>query len=143
MEEVPIIYLEDYEGAEKENSKKKTRGKGRTWVKLKHFEKALEAELYIKEESIWKITSRKRSLDGERVEYRCKHGKYRKNECPVAIYLLYHSTDMTVSLYSTENQHHNHNAILLRGLEDNCKIIITELFKNSVQKANMYNYSCI
>lgn len=144
MEQETFFCLEDFEDQHEniENEQpqlkfSRSRGKGRDWVKIKEFTESSEAEAYVNEQNLWCKTSNKRTLDGEKIEFRCKYGKYRINECPAAIYLLYHATDVNkVSLFSTNCEHLHYQNNTSRGLDQDKKKIVEDLFKKGVQKPN-------
>lgn len=92
--------------------------------------------MYVKEKQIWSKSSTKSSLEGIRIEYRCIGGKYRTAECPAALYLLYHSTDMKVTLFETVCKHNDHDVDPQRGLSVAMKNFVKEKFEEGIQKPN-------
>lgn len=59
------------------------RGAGRVRVLLKKFDNPREAEDFLQKENTWSISSNKRTVQGDKVHYRCNKGEYRSmNECP-------------------------------------------------------------
>jgi hypothetical protein len=73
---------------------------------------------------------------GQRIDYRCSGGKFRSEECPAAIYLLYHSDSAAVSLFKTRSDHTNHNTNPSRGLPVDLKAFIKKKFDEGFQKPN-------
>lgn len=114
---------------------KKRRRVTRKWREVQTYPSALEAEKAVEQMKIWKRTSSKSTTTGKRVEYRCAEGKYRVSECPAGIYLLYHSSNTSVSLYETENEHANHTTHN-RGLSSDLKLFIEQKFADGISKPN-------
>ncbi len=59
--------------------------------------------------------------------YRCKKSKLRGSQCSASTYLLYHADSDKVSLYKTEVDH-DHDEEKVRGINDNVKKCIEELY---------------
>lgn len=135
-----VTYLEDFNESEGEENvvgkPKRTRQQNRIWLKREEFDSAEEAEKDVNSKKIWKKSSSKNTLDGSKVEYRCIGGKYRNNECPAGIYLLYHATSAKVSLFTTECDYDNHNTEPARGLDNELKNFIKQKYEDGIQKPN-------
>lgn len=84
----------------------------------------------------WKKSSLQHTNDGEKVIFRCAGGKYRTAECPAKLYLLYHADSAKVALYQTEADHANHDGNPSRGLPPDMKVVIKQLFSESIRKPN-------
>lgn len=98
------------------------RGTGHVWLLVKKFEDCKEAKQELKD---WSISSTKKTIQGEIVEYRCKKGNYRRNDCPVYMQLLYHSDSSSASIYKTDAEHeHNEHENNIRGLNNELKEFI-------------------
>ncbi|CAG9856466.1 unnamed protein product [Phyllotreta striolata] len=127
-------YVEDFVEIgleERSDSKpKRKRQPNRLWIKSREFDSVEEAHREVSGQKVWKIASKKSTLDGCKVEYRCSAGKYRVKECPAGLYLLYHSAGGKVSLFSTQRGHeHDDSADLSgRGLSQHVKNFIKERF---------------
>ena len=130
------IFVLDFVKYDSEIKNKRARGKARSWTKINVFEEASEAELYVKNARVWSKASAKQSHSGERVEFRCKKGKYRENECPSAIYLLYHSKDRKVTLFATNNEHNHQNVKSTYGMDKETQQFVINLFQKGVDKPN-------
>lgn len=107
----------------------------RKWHEVQKYSCALDAVNAVKEMGAWTKASSKSTTTGKRVEYRCTEGKYRVLECPAGLYLLYHSSSASVSLFVTENEHENHTSHN-RGLSSELKAFIKEKFKDGITKPN-------
>lgn len=137
------MYVEDFNGDESEDEDvvgvepKRKRQANRVWIKKEEFSSAEDAEKAVLSQHIWKKSSTKSTLDGCKVEYRCTKGKYRVLECPAGLYLLYHSTNLKVSLFTTECGHDNHNADLpTRGLRHEMKTFVKQKYEDGIKKPN-------
>lgn len=114
----------------------KRRRSNRIWLLRETFNSSKEAEDAVQARKIWKKSASSRTTAGLRVEYRCTAAKYRINECPAAVYLLYHSENTTVSLYETTDCHANHIDDPARGLSKEMKTFVEDLYRNKVTKPN-------
>ena len=91
-----------------EPTKEAGKRRDRRWIYDSAFEDQDAAQAWLAEEaqSLWSKTKAPRIVEsGERVEYRCNLVKKRGPQCNAAIYLLYHSTSLRVSLYKTDHDH--------------------------------------
>lgn len=113
---------------------KRPRRETRIWLEKKRYDSREEAEAVVNDRKIWKISSSKWTPSGRRVEYRCTAAKYRVDECPAAIYLLYHATTSSVSLYETQCEHANHCTDPSRGLSTAMKLFIQEKYNDGITK---------
>lgn len=96
-----------------------------TWLKeVTYHDSSKKAEQFVQQKNIWKITSSIYTPSGKRVTYHSTAGKYRMNECPAGLYLLYHSENQRVSIYCTTNSHANHVTDPGRGFSAKLKIFI-------------------
>ncbi|XP_077288303.1 uncharacterized protein LOC143912796 isoform X1 [Arctopsyche grandis] len=115
---------------------KKRRQRNRVWIKIGEFNSAKDAEENVASQNMWRKSSLKNSLDGRRVDYRCSAGKYRTNECPAGLYLLYHSNSDKVSMFLTKCAHDNHYMEQARGLDHETKAFIKDRFEEGIRKPN-------
>ena len=130
-----VSYAEDFydevsssEDDELHSPEPKRRRVNRVWLLQETFASSKEANDAVQARKIWKISASKRTNSGLRVEYRCTATKYRVNECPAALYLLHHSTNATVSLYKTTDDHANHVDDPTRGLSNEVKTFVAEKY---------------
>lgn len=71
------------------------------------------------------------------MEYRCSKGKYRQQECPSKLYLLYHCNSTKVSLFTTEAAHDHDNIVeSSRGLKNEIKEFVKQKYEEGIQKPN-------
>lgn len=119
-----------------ESAIKRRRGNNRTWRKIAEFESPTEAEESVNEERIWKKCDLKETTEGEKVVYRCTAGRYRKEECPAGLYLLYHCDSEAVSMFKTESNHANHVDDPTRGLSAEMQRFVKEKFSDGIRKPN-------
>lgn len=117
------------------NQQRAERSKNREWCKIAEFGNTEEVDEYIKREGIWSKCSAKKTLEGEEVEYRCKRGSYRVGECPTRMFCIFHATSEVVSVYAT-NSEHLHQELNTRGLDDEMKVVVKELYANGVEEPN-------
>lgn len=103
---------------------------------MKEFESKEDAERAVALEKVWKRTSVQKTFDGEKVIFRCIAGKYRVAECPVGVYLLYHSDSAKVSFFKTDCSHKNHDSHPSKGLPHDLKTFIREKFEEGIRKPN-------
>jgi len=75
---------------------KRRRGISRTWLKVATFSSFAEAERTVEEKGCWKKCSTSNCAEGSKVEYRCTAGRYRIDECPSRVYLLYYCDSLQV-----------------------------------------------
>lgn len=138
-----FTYIDDFhdessssedEELDAEQPQRKRRRVNRTWLKGETYESSAEAEEYVRSNKFWKISSSTSTASGKRVDYRCAAGKYRVNECPAGLYLLYHSTNLRVSVYRTENEHKNHITEPTRGLSIDVKNFVERKYKDGITK---------
>lgn len=115
---------------------KRRRQPNRVWIKFAEFHSAQDAEENVTTQNMWRKSSLKNSLDGRRVDYRCFAGKYRSNECPAGLYLLYHSNSHKVSMFLTECAHDNHYMEQARGLDHEIKVFVKDRFEDGIRKPN-------
>lgn len=138
-----VTYIEDfYESSDQESddepkAKKQRRTPiSRIWLKKEDFDDPTTAENFVNEKVIWKKSSCKSTFEGYKVEYRCTAAKYRVNECPSGIYLLYHADSTKVSLFETRSDHANHVTDPSRGLSAEMKLFVKEKFEDGIRKPN-------
>ena len=74
--------------------------------------------------------------DGRKVSYRCKKTKRHGPQCTAGIYLLYHADSDKVTKYETEVGHEHHQDEP-RGIDENVKKIIEDLFNDGVKKPKL------
>ena len=134
-----ITYIDDFIDAEDEDKlfeppAKRRCGPNRKWTKTEEFKLKEEAEKFIS--STWKKTSQKTTREGLKTEYRCTAGQYRTNECPTRLYLLYHVTNMRVSLFRCDADHVNHSHVPKQGLTAEDKLFVREKFEEGITKPN-------
>ena len=99
---------------------RKRRRANRVWIKVQEFQVPKDAEEAVGAEQVWRKDSSKNTLDGHKVYYRCSAGKFRRGEeCPAAVYLLYHAETSAVTLFKTENNHGNHVRSLVEDYRPN------------------------
>lgn len=131
--------MEDFnetDSYDENNSASKTRRRrqpNRVFINFEIFHSAEEAEENVISQNIWRKASVKNSLDGRQVHYRCSAGKYRANECPAGLYLLYHSNSNKVSMFLTESTHNNHFMEQVPDLDYDTKVFIKDKFEEGVQ----------
>jgi len=113
---------------------KRRRGPNRSWLQTAQFPTAQEAEQSLSEKGIWKKAVSRTSYEGRKIEYRCTEGLYRKQECPVGLYLLYHATNLTVSMFETECGHSNHEQQPQRGLSVDVSEYVKTKFEDVIRK---------
>ena len=75
-------------------------------------------------------------IQGVKVEFRCKKGVYRLNECPAMVQLLYHSESLAVSLFKTDAEHQHDGISNSRGLNSDLKEFIENKFRDGIEKPN-------
>lgn len=124
----------DSDDANCEPPTKKRRRENRTWLKKEVYANSVDAEKSI--HPLWKKCSSKNTVQGLRVNYRCTGGRYRIEECPAGLYLLYHSDSIQVSLYRTDCDHSNHAPDPLRGLPHEIKSFISKKYEEGISKPN-------
>ncbi|CAF1370537.1 unnamed protein product [Rotaria sordida] len=71
--------------------------------------------------------------NGSVVYYRYNKAKRHGPQCAARIYLLYHSDSDKITVYKTEVEHNNHHD-KLRGVDENVKQCIQELYNDGVMK---------
>jgi hypothetical protein len=136
-----VTILEDYyDGTDSEEDVqpklKKRRSENRSWLKVEDFTSAKEAEAATVTKGIWKKCASYDTADGLKVRYRCTAEKYRSNECPASLSLLFHSTSETVTMFETEAVHANHSSDPTKGLSDEMKNFIKSKFDDGIRKPN-------
>jgi len=116
----------------------------RVWLLRETFDSSKEAEDAIESRKIWSKSASRKTTSGLRFEYRCTADKYRVNECPASVYLLYHSTNASVSLYETSDEHANPVDDPTRGLSNELKTFVEEKYReepktilHAIQQRNM------
>lgn len=114
--------------------KVKRRRVNRVWLFRETFASSDVAEKAVESRKIWKKCSSRTTSSGDRVTYRCTAGRYRENECPAGLYLLYHGTSMEVSLYETNCDHGNHATDPPRGLSADMKEFVKNKFTEGITK---------
>ncbi|CAF1431807.1 unnamed protein product [Rotaria magnacalcarata] len=101
------------------------------WIKENTFDNAGEAEASIKDK--WSKHYTNHTEKGRMVYYRCKKAKLRGSQCTLSIYLLYHAETDKVTIYKTEAEH-DHHVDKVRGIDENVKKCIEELFNDGIMK---------
>lgn len=77
----------------------------REWNLVRTFDKQQDAIDYVKSLKCWRRAYKNHTYDGNKEYYRCGNRKKRDKQCTASIYLLYHSTSLSVSLYETTDDH--------------------------------------
>ncbi|CAF3998631.1 unnamed protein product, partial [Rotaria sp. Silwood2] len=95
------------------------------------FDTAAEAEASILDQ--WSKYYTNHTENGRMVYYRCNKAKLRGPQCSVSIYLLYHADHDKVTIYKTEAEH-DHHVDKVRGIDENVKKCIEELFNDGIMK---------
>ncbi|CAF3126805.1 unnamed protein product [Rotaria sp. Silwood2] len=121
---------ENYRINENEKLSKKKKLK-KCWIKERTLDTAAEAEASILDQ--WSKYYTNHTENGRMVYYRCNKAKLRGPQCSVSIYLLYHADHDKVTIYKTEAEH-DHHVDKVRGIDENVKKCIEELFNDGIMK---------
>ena len=79
------------------------------WVPVANFETKQDAYEKMTSLGSWIRRYANDTTEGVRVHYRCNLTKRKSHACPVRMYLLIHSDDTSVSLFSNDEDHvHSH-----------------------------------
>ncbi|CAF1367392.1 unnamed protein product [Rotaria sordida] len=100
-------------------------------MQLKYIYNAGEAEASIGNECSKHYTNY--TENGSVVYYRYNKAKRHGPQCAARIYLLYHSDSDKITVYKAEVEHNNHHD-KLRGVDENVKQCIQELYNDGVMK---------
>ena len=104
------------------------RGKNINYNIIQKYNNKEDAEKAITDENMWIKGVRKvTKSEGIKHNYLCKFHKTSK--CMKKCYLLYHNDNDSVSLFSSEHQHNDHEKISDRGITDTFKKAIDEIYE--------------
>ncbi|CAF0964252.1 unnamed protein product [Adineta steineri] len=113
-------------------NKKINKRQTRCWLKKAEFSNVHEAHASI--ELIWSKHYTNNGESGKKVYYRCKKSKVRGLQCRAGMYLLFNSNSDTVSMYKTEANHDHVEVEEVRGINEDIKRSIEELFNDGITK---------
>jgi len=131
-QEVPDFILSDSESdTGPANIRPRKRQRQNDWTYKEQFDSIKEAKDYIAIDNQFRINTRSRTSDGEKLYYRCKNS----NECSSAVFLLLHCDNASVSLFAN-NEPHNHEDRKDFGLDPQLKLIIADHFSKGISKPN-------
>lgn len=132
---VIALYTSAIENDDEENQPpQKKRRIHKEWIHETTFKSKKEADDFLIREN-WAYQYRNKSENGIRITFRCKHVKFRGEQCAAGVALLFDSRNEDIHLYRalTEHTHQNHsNAV--SELPADVKQAIRELYENSVTK---------
>jgi len=146
-----LQFLEGYRDSESEEDEleykppaKRKRPPNRIWIKVKDFETVRDAEEFVSAQQTWSRDSSKHTLDGQKVYLHCSKLKVQNgDQCPAAVYLLYHSDSSLVSLFKTESHHTNHVSHPAAGLSAEMKTFVKDKYVDGITtKCNSPCNSC-
>jgi hypothetical protein len=110
------------------SSNKRSKQNRKKWINFRTYEGKDQAMEKINSDGIWSISMTNITGEGKRVYYRCNQVKKRSKQCPVAIHLLYHNDNESVTMFITTNEH-VHDQPRTTGIDEVSKSEICELFK--------------
>ncbi|CAF1663498.1 unnamed protein product, partial [Didymodactylos carnosus] len=64
--------------------------------------------------------------------YRCKKAKRHGPQCTAGLYVLYYADSDRVAIYEIEAEHEHHQDETHRGIDENVKKIIEDLFNDGI-----------
>ncbi|CAF3896417.1 unnamed protein product [Rotaria sordida] len=117
-----------------EFKRKQQKKKSKFWIKKAMFDNGAEAETSIGNQ--WSKYYTNHTEDGRKVYYRCKKAKRHGPQCTASLYLLYHADSDRVTIYETEAEHQHHQDET-RGIDENVKKIIEDLFNDGIKKPKL------
>lgn len=98
-------YVSEDEDAELPRTTTNVRARSKSWIMVMTFEDKISAEEYIKSQKIWSYNFKNRTVNGDKVYYRCNLVKSHNISCPANIHLLYDSTSNQIHLFKTIEDH--------------------------------------
>ncbi len=137
-------HLVYFENSDSENDEvqppcqKKRRGTGISHIFNRSFQSKQEAKNFVQGQKTWNQRKEKSGIIG----YDCGFNRTsvgKQNPCPAKAYLKISETSQSVDLYFSETDHSH--GVLVKGLSENERQMILELFDSGVTKPQSYSAS--
>lgn len=128
-----IAQYQSFDETDAEPAQKKRRVH-KPWIYEQTFASKKLAEEFLKAEN-WGYHYENNSDAGLRINYRCKHVKFRGRQCAAAVYLLFDSRSDKIQLFRADADHtHENDPNAVEIIPPNVQAAIKELYENNVTK---------